>query len=147
MSNYISYLQQTFLIHEAECFDIKGKAILSSGRKYYLNDLSFRNYLSSSFDFGFGKHLENILYLHYWSLGYKVYVGRIGKEEIDFIIEKGKEKKYIQAAYSLSNKKVIKREFGSLEKTRDAYEKIVVSMDDISLGSKNGIKHWRAWEI
>jgi len=107
VSNYISYLQQTFLIHEAECFDIKGKAILSSGRKYYLNDLSFRNYLSSSFDFGFGKHLENILYLHYRSLGYKVYVGRIGKEEIDFIIEKGKEKvKKFETARSRAEKYV-----------------------------------------
>ena len=76
-----------------------------------------------------------------------MYVGRIDKEEIDFIIEKEKDKKYVQAAYLLSNRKVIEREFGSLEKTRDAYEKIVVSMDDISLGSKNGIKHWRAWEI
>ena len=147
VSNYISYLQQTFLIHEAECFNIKGKAILSGGKKYYLNDLSFRNYLSSSFDYGLGKRLENALYLHYRSLGYKVYVGRIDKEEIDFIIEKEKDKKYVQAAYLLSNRKVIEREFGSLEKTRDAYEKIVVSMDDISLGSKNGIKHWRAWEI
>ncbi len=71
----------------------------------------------------------------------------MGKVEIDFIIEKGKEKKYIQAAYSLSSKKVIEREFGNLEKARDAYEKIVISLDDISLGNRNGIKHLRAWEI
>jgi len=147
VSNYVNYLQQTFLIHEAECFDVKGKIILSGNRKYYLNDLSFRNYLSSSFDYGLGGHLENIIYLHYRSLGYKIYVGRIGKAEIDFIIEKEKEKKYIQVAYSLSSKKVIEREFGNLEKMRDAYEKIVISLDDVSLGSKNGIKHLRAWEI
>ncbi|MEA1962885.1 MAG: ATP-binding protein [Patescibacteria group bacterium] len=147
VSNYINYLQQAFLIYEAECFDMKGKTILSGSKKYYLNDLSFRNYLSSSFDYGLGRHLENIVYLHYRSLGYKIYVGRIGKAEIDFIIEKEKEKKYIQVAYSLSNKKVIEREFGNLEKIRDAYEKTVISMDDVSLGNKNGIKHLQAWEM
>ena len=71
---------------------MKGKIILSGNRKYYLNDLSFKNYLSSSFDYGLSGHLENIIYLHYRSLGYKIYVGRIGKTEIDFIIEKEKEK-------------------------------------------------------
>ena len=106
--------------------------------------MSFRNYLSSSFDYGLSGHLENIIYLHYRSLGYKIYVGRIGRAEIDFIIEKEKEKKYIQVAYSLSSKKVIEREFGNLEKIHNAYEKIVISLDDVSLGSKNGIKHWRA---
>lgn len=147
VANYINYLQQTFLIYETECFDVKGKTILSGSKKYYLNDLSFRNYLSSSFDYSLGGHLENVVYLHYHSLGYKIYVGKIGKSEIDFIIEKGKEKKYIQVAYSLSDKKVIEREFGNLEKINDAYEKTVISLDDVSLGNKNGIKHLRAWEM
>lgn len=112
-----------------------------------MNDLAFKNYLSSSFDYGMGKHLENAIYIYFRSLGYQVYVGIIGKKEIDFIIEKGQDKKYIQTAYSLSDKKVALREFGNLEEIRDAYEKIVISMDDVSLGTKNGIKHICAWEL
>ncbi len=147
ISNYIEYLSQTFLIHGVERFDIKGKNILSRGKKYYVNDLSFKNYLSSSFDYGAGNILENCIYLYYRSLGYTLYVGTIGSKEIDFIIEKGKEKKYIQVAYALSDEKVIKREFGNLEEINDNYEKIVVSLDDFSLGNKEGISHIRVWEL
>ncbi len=146
VSNYVNYLKQAFLIYEVERFNIKGKNILSSSKKYYLNDLSFRNYLSSGFDYGLGKHLENSLYIYYRSLGYKIYVGLIENTEVDFILEKGKEKKYVQAAYLLNSKKVINREFNSLLKIKDAYEKSVISLDDVSFGTKEGIKHIMAWE-
>jgi len=147
VANYVNYLVQSFLIYEVERFDLKGKAILLGGKKYYLNDLSFKNYLSSSFDYGLGKHLENAIYIHYRLLGYKIYVGKIAEKEVDFIIEKDKEKKYIQVAYNLLDKKVIEREFSGLEKIQDAYEKVVISLDDVSFGNKNGIKHLLAWEI
>lgn len=147
IGNYLGYILEAYVFYEVERFDIKGKNILSSNKKYYLNDLSFRNYLSSSFDFGLGKHLENAVYIYFRALGYKIYVGSIGKKEIDFIVEKGREKKYIQTAYSLSDKKVALREFGNLEEIRDAHEKIVISLDDVSLGTKNGIKHICAWEL
>ena len=147
ISNYIKYLEQSFLVHSVNRFDLKGKNILVSSRKYFLNDLSFRNYLSSSFDYGLGKHLENSIYIHFRSLGYKIYVGSILGLEVDFVIEKNKEKKYIQVAYTLNDKKIIEREFKSLEKIKDSYEKMVITLDDVSLGNKNGIKHLLAWEI
>lgn len=147
ISNYIKHLQRSFLIHEAERFDIKGKTILSGNKKYYINDLSFRNYLSSGFDYGLGKHLENAIYLQYKSLGYKIYVGSIAGEEVDFILEKGQERKYLQVTYLLQEENNMDREFGSLEKIRDSYEKIIISLDDVSFGNRNGIKHLCAWEI
>jgi len=109
--------------------------------------LSFKNYLISSLDYGLGRPLENSIYLYYRLQGYKIYVGRLGNKEIDFIIEKNGDKKYIQSVYLLSDKKIIEREFGSLEEVRDAYEKIVISLDDVCLGNKNGIKHIRAWDM
>jgi predicted AAA+ superfamily ATPase len=78
---------------------------------------------------------------------YKIYVGRIDDKEIDFVIEKNGNKKYIQSVYLLSDKKVIEREFSGLEEIHDAYEKIVVSLDNVCLGNKNGIKHIRAWDM
>lgn len=147
IANYIDYLKQSFLVYEAERYDIKGKALLSGNKKYYLNDLAFRNYLSSGFDDGAGKSLENLIYIHYRALGYKIYVGSIGREEVDFILEKGGEKKYIQVAYLLATKDVVEREFRSLEKINDSYEKYVISLDDILFGNRNGIKHVRPWEI
>lgn len=147
LSNYVRYLEDVFLIHKVERYDIKGKLILGGEKKYYLNDLSFHNYLFSGFDYGLGKKLENIVYLYYRSQGWNVYVGKIGKKEIDFVIEKQNQKKYIQVTHSLITKKVIDREFKNLEKINDSYEKLVISMDDKSLSNKNGIEHKLAWEI
>jgi hypothetical protein len=142
---YLTCLKDAYFIHESERYEIKGKKILTGERKYYLNDLGFKYYLTSSFDFGIGKYLENMVYLQLLSSGYKVYTGKIAGKEIDFIAEKDNEKKYIQVAYILSDDRVIQREFGNLELIPDNYEKVVVSLDDIQMGNKNGIKHINAW--
>lgn len=147
VANYVHYLEQSYLIHEASRFDVRGKTILSGSKKYYVNDLSFRNYLSSSFEKGLSTHLENGIYLYYRRRGYHIFVGSLRGQEIDFVVEKDKEKKYIQVAYSLNDPKVLKREFYPLEAIRDNYEKLVVSLDEISLGSKEGIRHVLAWEL
>jgi predicted AAA+ superfamily ATPase len=130
-----------------ERFDIKGKRILEGERKYYLNDLAFRNFLFSSFDEGIGGHLENLIFLHFKACGWKVYVGKIKKLEVDFVLEKNEKKQYIQVAHSLNNKKVIEREFGSLEEIDNSYSKTVITMDDVSFGNKEGIEHKLIWEV
>ena len=147
ISNYIGFLTECYFIHEAERFDIKGKKILGGERKYYLNDLGFKHYLSSSFDFGVGKYLENLVYLDLRRKGYNVYCGKLRNREIDFIAEKGGDKKYIQVCYLLADETVVEREFGNLEQINDNFEKIVLSLDDFSLGNRNGILHKNAWEF
>lgn len=147
ISNYISYLCQAILIHEADRYDIKGKSILTGSKKYYLNDLSYKNFLFSSFDPGLNKNLENAVYLYYRQQGYQVYVGTVGNLEVDFILEKPGDKKYVQVTYTLADQKVIDREYASLEAIKDNYEKLVISMDDVSFGDKNGIKHVLPWEM
>ncbi len=146
VSNYLRYLSETFLIYEVSRFDIKGRKILDSGKKYYLNDLSFRNFVFSTFDPGIGGHLENVVYLFLRKQGCKVSIGKIKNLEVDFVVEKDGEKKYIQVAYSISDSEVAKREFGNLEEIDDNYEKIVLTLDDLSFGSKKGIKHQEIWK-
>ncbi len=147
VSNYLKYLTETFLIHEVNRFDLKGKDILDSGKKYYLNDLSFRNFVFSTFDEGLGGHLENLVYLYFRANNWKIYIGKIEDKEVDFVIEKCGKKKYVQVAHSLNSKKVVAREFGNLEKIRDSYDKMVITLDDKALGDKNGIEHKLIWEI
>lgn len=147
LSHYVHYLCQCFLIHEVPRFDLKGKSILSSNKKYYLNDLSFRRYLHSSFDPGLGKLLENAIYLHYRSLGDAVSVGTLGKKEVDFVVERGGKRTYVQVAYTLSDPKVLKRELEPLQNIRDHYEKTLISLDDVSFGNQDGIEHQLAWEL
>ena len=146
ISSYLKYLSETFLIYEIQRYDLKGKNILDSGKKYYLNDLAFRNFIFSKFDAGLGKHLENIVFLSLRRGGWKVNVGKFDNLEIDFVAEKAGEVKYIQVAYSVADEKVAEREFGNLEKIKDDYEKIVLSLDDVSFGNRNGIKHLEIWK-
>ena len=56
-------------------------------------------------------------------------VGRIGTLEVDFIAEKSGERIYIQVAYLLASDDTVAREFAPLEKIRDNYPKLVLSMD------------------
>jgi predicted AAA+ superfamily ATPase len=147
VSNYITYLSQCFLFHEVERYDLKGKAILTRSKKYYLNDLSFKTYFASSFDAGLSKHLENAIYLHYHRKGYRIFVGKHGESEVDFVVEKDDDRKYIQVAFSLTDEVVIQREFGALEKIKNSYEKLVITLDDYARGNRNGIRHLLAWEL
>lgn len=147
VANYIEYLQTTFLIHQVDRFSIKGKEILAGTHKYYINDLAFKNYLYSGFEYGYGYMLENIVYLQLINAGYIVYTGFLRNKEIDFVATKGNKTIYIQVAYLLVDKATIEREYAELEAIPDNYEKFVVSMDDMQLPDKNGIRHVLAWEI
>jgi predicted AAA+ superfamily ATPase len=86
--------------------------------------------------------LENIVLLDLKSKGYKVFVGKFGTKEIDFIAEKGNEKLYIQVCYLLAEQTTIDREFGVLKEIRDHYPKYVVSMDPIWQDNIDGVKHY-----
>ena len=56
-------------------------------------------------------------------------------------------RKYIQVAFSLTDEVVIQREFGALEKIKNSYEKLVITLDDYARGNRNGIRHLLAWEL
>lgn len=147
IANYIDHLKSSLLIHELERMELKAKEVLKGNKKYYLNDLSFRNLLFPTFEFGLGQLLENAIFLHYKSLGYKIYAGSGRQFEIDFVLQKKDEQKYVQVAYLLSDNNVIEREFGNLKRIKDNFEKIVITLDDIPLGNKEGIKHFCAWNL
>src|SRR5665647_186958 len=70
VANYIGYIEDTFLIHKVERYDIRGKETISGNCKYYINDLSFKNYLYPGFGYGVGYKLENLVYLELRRAGY-----------------------------------------------------------------------------
>lgn len=147
LTNYIHYLELTFLIHAVRRYDLKGKKILDGERKYYLNDLGFSNYLQSTFDNNVTRSLENFVYTTLLQAGYQVTIGNIYQLEIDFIAEKGKQIIYIQVTYLLHSEEVVAREYGNLEKIKDSWPKWVVSLDEVNFPVKNGIRHVHAWEL
>ena len=135
----------TFILHKAERYDIKGKDVLNGNCKYYINDLAFSNYLYNGFAYGIGYKLENLIYLDLCRAGYMVYVGAMRNREIDFVAIKGDRKIYVQVAYMLIDQETIQREYSALEVVDDNFEKFVVSLDDIALPLREGIKHVPAW--
>ena len=147
IGNYLSYIQETFLIHECERYDLRGKQILTGERKYYLNDAAFKIFNESKFGTHIARLVENAVYLSLLRQGYKTYVGRVGDKEVDFVAEKAGEKLYIQATYLLADENVINREFGSLALIQDNYPKWVVSLDDVNHGNMQGILHKPLWEV
>ena len=147
IANYIGYIEDTFLLHKAERFDIKGKDTIAGNVKYYCNDLAYKNYLYAGFGYGIGYQLENLIYLELRRSGYEVYVGVMPNKEVDFVATKADQKLYVQSAYLLIDEATIKREYASLEAISDNYPKIVVSLDDLLMPIRNGIIHVQAWKL
>ena len=147
LSSYINYLENSFLIHRAERYNIKGKDTISGNCKYYLNDLSYRNYLYSGFGYGVGYLLENAVYLALRRAGYQVYVGVIKDTEVDFVAMKGDKKLYVQVTWQLIEEATIEREYRSLKLIDDNFDKYVVSIDDYKIPSNEGVEHLPAWQL
>ena len=147
ISNYIGYLQDSFLVHRCERYDIRGKQTIAGNVKFYANDLAYKNYLYPGFGYGFGYMLENLLYLEIRRAGYEVYTGNIRNKEVDFIAKKADKTIYIQCAYLLAEPETIEREYGAMEVIDDNYEKYVVTLDDLIMPSNKGIKHVQAWNL
>lgn len=148
LGNYVKYLEYSYLIYGVQRFDIKGRQIIEGTKKFYINDLGFRNFLSSSFDPGISKKLENYSFQSLLNAGFDVHIGSLeNNKEIDFIAEKHDRKIYLQVCYKLDSDKTIDREYGNLELINDNWEKYVVSMDGLKINPKEGIKHINAWDL
>lgn len=147
ISNYINYILQTYVVYKCERFDIKGKEIIAGNAKYYLNDLSFKNLLFPGFSHGYGYLLENLVYIELVRNGFTPYVGALKNKEIDFVALKNGKQLYIQVAFTLTEKETIDREYASLFNIKDNYEKWIVSVDEIPLGNREGIKNIQAWDL
>lgn len=137
---YIQHLINAFLIHPVARYDIVGKRLFEIGEKFYFENLGIRNAIWGYRVEDRGKILENVVYNHLVFCGYKARIGIIGGKEIDFIAEKDGEKKYFQIALSINNLKTLEREFGNLLSIKDNYPKIVITMDDFSGNTVQGIK-------
>ena len=140
--NYLNALESAFIINRVQRYDIKGKEILKTQEKYFLGDVSLMYAMMGYRDRYISGILENIVLLDLKSKGYKVFVGKFGTKEIDFIAEKGNEKLYIQVCYLLAEQTTVEREFGVLKEIRDQYPKYVVSMDPIWQDNIDGVKHY-----
>lgn len=140
LQNYIGYLEDAFLFSHARRFEVKGRRYLDSPMKYYSTDLGLRNARLNFRDTDPSHPMENVIYNELLRRGYSVDVGVVpivtrdkeGKQvqkqhEIDFVINRGNDKIYIQSAYQLPTKEKELQETASLRGTGDYFKKIVIT--------------------
>ena len=137
---YVNALLESFFFYEIKRFDIKGKEYLRTLGKYYIVDIALRNYLLGFRNRDSGHAIENVVYFELLRRGYDVAIGKVDNMEVDFIAATADERKYIQVTESMNSEEVRKRELTPLQKIRDNYEKIVLSLDPGLDSSYEGIK-------
>ena len=139
ISNYLKYLTESFLFSEAKRYDIKGRKYFEYPSKYYCADVGLRN-ARLNFRQQEETHLmENIIYNELLCRGYFVDVGVVdvsvvsdGKSskiqtEIDFVVNCGSKRYYIQSALKLTDAEKMSQELRPLKNTNDFFKKIIVS--------------------
>lgn len=146
VENYLNALTGSFILYKANRYDIKGKQYLTTGQKYYLCDMGLRYYLLGGKNMDMGHILENIVYLELLRRGYKVYVGKVGSSEIDFVAVGEEGEEYYQVAQTVisADGKTLERELAPLEAIRDHNPKYLITMDFVPPISHNGIKQLNA---
>lgn len=141
VSEYAMALSDAFIVHRVGRYDIVGKKIFERGEKYYFENMGIRNVIAGYKPQDRGMRLENLVYNHLVYNGYKVKIGALGTEEIDFVCQRNGEILYVQVAIELSKQETIEREFGNLLKIKDNYPKVVVSGERSFENTYEGIEH------
>lgn len=148
VQNYLLYISEAFIINQCRRWDLEGKRYFEIGEKYYFEDLGIRNALIGFRPDDLSGIIENAVHNHLCIYGYKVKTGQLVRgEEIDFIAEKDSEIKYIQVATTIVEDNTREREFGNLEKLKDNYEKIIVTLNDSFPNTYKGIKVYTLLEF
>jgi len=139
ISNHIDYLSEAFLISKANRYDIKGRKYISTNLKYYFTDLGLRN-ARLNFRQQEPTHiLENIVYNELLIRRYNADVGIVDvyakdkagnrthkQPEVDFVVNKGSQRYYIQVAYDMTSEEKQLQELKSLRSIPDSFKKIVI---------------------
>lgn len=139
ISKHIDYLEEAFLISKADRYDVKGRKYIGANLKYYFTDVGLRN-ARLNFRQQEPTHImENIVYNELLLRGYNVDVGivevfskdKTGKSirkqlEVDFVVNKGSQRYYIQVAYDMTSDEKQAQEFNSLRNISDSFKKIII---------------------
>lgn len=138
---YIEYLEEAFVIHAAQRYDVKGRRYIGTPMKYYFEDVGLRNARLGFRQVEETHLMENVIYNELRARGFQVDVGVVpyrrpgtqerGQLEIDFVANLGSRRYYIQSALQIPNVEKEQQEKASLLKVNDSFKKIVVVKDVI----------------
>ena len=146
VEKYLTALTESFIVYQAQRYNIKGKQYLKTLEKYYVVDIGMRYMLLGSRSTDVGHILENIIYLELLRRGYDIYVGKIDTLEVDFVAMNHHGNLYIQVAASVRDAHTLARELAPLEKINDHYPRLILTLDDDPAADYNGIRRENALE-
>jgi len=144
VEKYISALMESFIVYQAKRYDVKGKNYLKTLDKYYVVDIGLRYMLLGTKNTDIGHILENVIYLELIRRGYKVYVGKVESEEVDFVAMNSKETIYYQVSASVRDEGALTRELRPLKKITDNYPKYILTLDEDPDADYDGIRRINA---
>lgn len=140
VESYLEALTESYIFNRVSRYDIKGKQYLETGEKYYATDVTMRYALLGRKNLDVGHILENVVYLELIRRGYRVYIGKIGDNEVDFIAINKEGREYYQVSYTTRDERTLERELSSLQKISDHYPKFILTMDMDPVADYEGIK-------
>lgn len=142
VDQYLEAVVESFIFYKADRYDIKGKDLLKTNPKYYATDPGLRKVVIGSSSSDAGHILENVVYLELLRRGCRVYVGKIGPAEVDFVAVSDEGEEYYQVAYTVKDAdgKTLERELRPLLSIRDHNPKYLLTMDYGAVVNHNGIR-------
>ncbi len=140
VEKFISGLTESFILYKAERYNIKGKQYLKTLEKYYVVDIGLRYMLLGARSTDVGHILENVVYLELRRRGYKVYIGKVGDVEVDFVVMNNKGMTYFQVAATVRDTQTLERELKPLQSISDNYPKYILTLDEDPEADYEGIR-------
>lgn len=150
---YIEYLEDAFIVHKANRYNVKGRKYIGTPVKYYFEDVGLRNARLGFRQVEETHLMENIIYNELRSRGYSVDVGLVEQRkrdadgkmerkqlEIDFVANMGSRRYYIQSAFAMSTEEKKRQEKASLLQVQDSFKKIIIVKEVMNVTrDENGI--------
>lgn len=144
VSRYLDLFIDAFMLYKSERYDVKGRKYIGSPLKYYFSDVGLRNARLQFRQMEENHIMENVIYNELIYRDFNVDVGVVeyffrGEDkkskranlEIDFVVNKGSQRYYIQSALSVADAEKREQEIRSLNRVGDSFKKIVVVKDSI----------------
>ena len=148
ISDYLTKLEEAFIVEKSKRYDVKGKKYINTPSKYYFTDSGIRNACLGFRQMEENHIMENIIYIELRRRGYQVDIGvvsaRDGNDrrqyEVDFVANRGDRTLYIQSALTIGDPDKRAQESRSLSEIDDHFAKIIIVKDAVGVGrERNGI--------
>lgn len=146
VEKYLNAFVDSYIVYQARRYDIRGKQYLKTLEKYYAVDIGLRYFLLGGRYADIGHILENVVYLELIRRGYDVYVGKLDELEVDFVAVNSSGTLYVQVAATVRDENTLMRELKPLQKIRDSYPKLILTLDDDPQADYEGIRRINALE-